>query len=56
MAYKLGDFQRKYGHSAADHTALLAQQTALLERENAATDASRIRPGNLDIKGQVYLA
>ena len=56
MAYKTGDFQRKYGHNAAEHTAIMAQRTAVLERENAATDESRIRPGKLDTKGQVYPA
>jgi hypothetical protein len=52
---KRGDFLRKYGYDTDESSSRMVQSTTDRIKANRQADEARIRPGNLDVKGQVYL-
>ena len=56
MAWKLGDFAKKYGYTADESTSRLVAATLRAHRQNAEFDKHRAHPGQVDPRGQIFRA
>lgn len=50
------EFLAKYGHTCAEHTAIMADEIKAMRKAREEHEASLIRPGRLDPAGMVYPA